>query len=70
MSNQVTGEQGNINFEICVTAEDSSEKGKSKGLGIVKVFTANIDSKEQDSMKNINANKISFSVPFYPYLIE
>lgn len=62
-----------INFEICVTVDNTNASKNAKGfeIGVLQVVSAKIGKNENKEIKSntTNVNKITFSVPYMPALI-
>jgi hypothetical protein len=63
-----------IGFEICVTIDNTNSSKNTKGfeIGVLQVVSAKIGKNENEESKlnTTNVNKITFSVPYMPALIN
>ena len=63
-----------IGFEICVTVDNTNNSKSTKGfeIGVLQVVSAKIGKKvnEESKLNTTNVNKITFSVPYMPALIN
>lgn len=63
-----------INFEICVTVDNTNASKNTKGfeVGVLQVVSAKIgnNKNEEITSNTTNVNKITFSVPYMPALIN
>ena len=59
-----------INFEVCITTEDSTNKKLDGDLGIIKIVSASVGAKKESKNSNTEVNKLSFRVPYYPVAIK
>lgn len=71
---KVVHTEGQINFEICVTVDNTNSSNNTKGfeIGVLQVVSAKIgkNANEESKSNTTNVNKISFSVPYLPALIN